>query len=188
VKVIQIATDCVFSGSKGKYLESDEHDALDVYGKSKSLGEAKGDSMMHLRVSIIGPEVDRNSSLLEWVRNQPRNTEITGYTDHFWNGITSMHFAKIARGIIEHDLFEAGVFHVLPQDSATKCELVTLIAKYLGRSDIKVNPTATGANINRTLDTSFPAKNKGFWQAAGYDAPPTIEQMVSEVIASGSKV
>jgi len=186
VKVIQIATDCVFSGSKGKYLESDEHDALDVYGKSKSLGEAKGDSMMHLRVSIIGPEVDRNSSLLEWVRNQPKKAEITGYTDHFWNGITSMHFAKIARGVIEKSLFEAGVFHVLPQDSATKCELVTLIAKYLGRADIEVKPTATGANINRTLDTSFPAKNRAFWQAAGYDAPPTIEQMVSEVIASES--
>ncbi len=98
-----------------------------------------------------------------------------------------MHFAKIARGIIENDLFEAGVFHILPQDSATKCELVTLIAKYLGRSDIKVNPTATGANIDRTLGTNFPAKNKGIWQAAGFDAPPTIEQMVSEVIASESK-
>ena len=98
-----------------------------------------------------------------------------------------MHFAKIARGIIENDLFEPGVFHVIPQDSTTKCELVALIAKYLGRSDIKVNPTATGAHINRTLGTNFPAKNKQFWLGAGYDAPPTIEQMVSEVIASESK-
>jgi dTDP-4-dehydrorhamnose reductase len=98
-----------------------------------------------------------------------------------------MHFAKIARGIIENDLFEAGVFHVLPQDSVTKCELVSLIAKYLGRSDIKVNPTATGANINRTLNSSFPTKNMAFWIGAGYDAPPTIEQMVSEVIASEFK-
>jgi dTDP-4-dehydrorhamnose reductase len=186
-RVIQIATDCVFSGSNDSYLETNEHDALDVYGKSKSLGEAKGASMMHLRVSIIGPEVGRNSSLLEWVRNQPKNAEVLGYTDHFWNGITSMHFAKIARGIIENDLFEAGVFHVLPQDSTTKSELVRLIAKYLGRKDLKVNPTATGDNINRTLATSFPAKNKAFWLAAGYDSPPTIEQLVSEVIASESK-
>jgi dTDP-4-dehydrorhamnose reductase len=187
VKVIQIATDCVFSGSKGNYLETNEHDALDVYGKSKSVGEATGASMMHLRVSIIGPEVDRNSSLLEWVRNQPKNAEISGYTDHFWNGITSMHFAKIARGIIENDLFEAGVFHVLPQDSATKCELVALIAKNLGRSDIEVIPTATGSNINRTLDTRNPAKNKTLWRSAGYESPPSIAQMVSEVIASESK-
>jgi dTDP-4-dehydrorhamnose reductase len=115
-KVIQIATDCVFSGKKGNYLETNEHDALDVYGKSKSLGEAKGDSMMHLRVSIIGPEVDRNSSLLEWVRNQPKNAEISGYTDHFWNGITSMHFAKIARGIIENDLFNFSSYLASPFD------------------------------------------------------------------------
>ena len=182
-KVIQIATDCVFSGSKGNYLESDEHNALDVYGKSKSMGEAKGVSMMHLRVSIIGPEVERSSSLLEWVRNQPTNAEISGFTDHFWNGITSMHFAKIARGIIENGLFEQGVFHVLPKDSVTKSELVSLIAKHLGRSDIKVSPTMTGANINRTLDTNYPAKNKEFWLSAGYSSPPSIEQMVSEVTA-----
>jgi dTDP-4-dehydrorhamnose reductase len=182
-RVIQIATDCVFSGSKGNYLESDEHNASDVYGKSKSLGEAKGASMMHLRVSIIGPEVERNSSLLEWVRNQPTNAGISGFTDHLWNGITSMHFAKIARGIIENDIFEPGVFHVLPQDSVTKCDLVCLIAKYLGRSDIKVSPTLTGANINRTLDTNYPAKNIAFWLSAGYSSPPSIEQMVSEVTA-----
>jgi dTDP-4-dehydrorhamnose reductase len=186
-KVIQIATDCVFSGSKGNYLENNEHDALDVYGKSKSMGEAKGDSMMHLRVSIIGPEVDRNSSLLEWVRHQPKNAEIHGYTDHFWNGITSMHFAKIARGIIENEIFEPGVFHVLPQDSVTKSELVSLIAKYLGRSDIKVNPTATGANINRTLGTSNPPKNKALWRSAGYESPPSISQMVAELIEWESK-
>jgi dTDP-4-dehydrorhamnose reductase len=186
-KVIQIATDCVFSGSKGDYLESSEHDAEDVYGKSKSLGEASGPSMMHLRVSIIGPEVDKSSSLLEWVRNQPKNAEISGYTDHYWNGITSFHFAKIARGIIENEIFEPGVFHVLPQDSVTKSELVSLIAKYLGRSDIKVNPTATGANINRTLDTSNPAKNKALWLSAGYESPPSIAQMVSELITWGAK-
>ena len=186
-KVIQIATDCVFSGSKGDYRESSEHDALDVYGKSKSLGEATGPSMMHLRVSIIGPEVDRNSSLLEWVRNQPKNAVISGYTDHFWNGITSFHFAKIARGIFEDEIFEPGVFHVLPKDSVTKNELVGLIAKNLGRSDIKVKPTVTGANINRTLDTSNSAKNKAFWRSAGYESPPSIAQMVSELITWGAK-
>jgi dTDP-4-dehydrorhamnose reductase len=184
-KVIQIATDCVFSGSKGNYLESDEHSALDVYGKSKSLGEAKGASMMHLRVSIIGPEVDRNTSLLEWVRNQPPNAEISGFTDHFWNGITSFHFSKMTLGIIENDLFEAGVFHVLPEGSVSKYELVSLIAKHLGRFDIKVKPTVTGANINRTLGTEFPAKNKSLWQSAGYESLPSFDQMLSELVAAG---
>jgi hypothetical protein len=80
------------------------------------------------------------------------------------------------------------VFHVLPRDRVTKSELVSLIAKYLGRSDIKVNPTATGANINRTLDTSNPAKNKALWLSAGYESPPSIAQMVSELITWGAKI
>jgi dTDP-4-dehydrorhamnose reductase len=38
-RVIQIATDCVFSGAHGNYREDSTHDALDVYGKTKSLGD-----------------------------------------------------------------------------------------------------------------------------------------------------
>src|SRR6266516_4781735 len=64
-QVIQIATDCVFSGTQGNYLESDTHDALDIYGKTKSLGEAYGNSIQHLRCSIIGPETGQGKSLLE---------------------------------------------------------------------------------------------------------------------------
>ena len=58
-KVIQIATDCVYSGFQGSYIESDLHDATDVYGKTKSLGEVPASNVMHLRASIIGPEVGR---------------------------------------------------------------------------------------------------------------------------------
>ena len=100
-RTIQIATDCVYSGRKGSYLESDDFDALDVYGKSKSLGEVPSDFMQHLRASIIGPEVGRSTSLLEWVRSQPRDATINGYADHSWNGISTKHFGKIARGIIQ---------------------------------------------------------------------------------------
>ena len=35
-RILQIATDCVYSGSKGNYIEGDKHDAIDVYGKTKS--------------------------------------------------------------------------------------------------------------------------------------------------------
>jgi dTDP-4-dehydrorhamnose reductase len=182
-KVLQIATDCVFSGAKGSYIESDKHDALDVYGKSKSLGETPGASMMHLRVSIIGPEVGRSTSLLEWVRNQPINADLRGFTDHFWNGITTLHFARIARGIVENDLFESGVFHVVPKDSVSKFELVSSMARHLGRTDITVSPTKTGDGIDRTLQTIFPEKNKNLWKSAGFTELPTIDEMVAHMIS-----
>jgi dTDP-4-dehydrorhamnose reductase len=76
-RVIQIATDCVFSGRKGHYLETDVHDAEDVYGQTKSLGEVVSDNVMHIRVSTIGRELGRSTLLLEWVlshaqgRNHP---------------------------------------------------------------------------------------------------------------------
>ena len=180
-KVIQIATDCVFSGYKGSYLETEAHDALDVYGKSKSLGEVPNPSMMHLRVSIIGPEVGRSTSLLEWVRNQPEGAEIFGFTDHVWNGVTTTHFGKLARGIIEAELFKAGVFHVVPGNRLPKDKLVQKIASVFGRNDIKIQPKASGNTVDRTLETTSPDFNAAMWDAAGYKTPPTIEQMLEEI-------
>lgn len=180
-KVIQIATDCVFSGATGGYLESDLHDALDVYGKSKSLGEVPNQSMMHLRVSIIGTEKGRSTSLLEWVRNQPKDAEIAGFTDHLWNGVTTNHFGKLTRGIIESGLFRAGVFHVVPGNKVPKNELVAKIASVFGREDIKILPKASGKTIDRTLETADEAFNLEIWNAAGYQTPPSIEQMLEEI-------
>jgi dTDP-4-dehydrorhamnose reductase len=180
-KIIQIATDCVFSGHKGSYLESDAHDALDVYGKSKSLGEVPNPSMMHLRVSIIGPEVGRSTSLLEWVRNQPQGAQIFGFTDHVWNGVTTTHFGKIARGIIESNLFKAGVFHIIPGNRLPKDKLVQKIAAVFGRDDIEIQPKAAGNTVDRTLGTIDTEFNGRLWAAAGYETPPTIERMLEEI-------
>ena len=180
-KVIQIATDCVFSGHKGSYLESDAHDALDVYGKSKSLGEVPNPSMMHLRVSIIGPEVGRSTSLLEWVRNQPQGAQIFGFTDHVWNGVTTTHFGKIARGIIDSNLFKAGVFHIIPGNRLPKDKLVEKIASVFGRNDIEIQPKASGNTVDRTLETIDTEFNVMLWAAAGYETPPTIERMLEEI-------
>lgn len=181
VKVIQIATDCVYSGLKGDYIETDLHDALDVYGKTKSLGEVPNPNLMHLRVSIIGPEYGRSTSLLEWVRNQPLNAEIGGYTDHLWNGVPTKHFGKLARGIIEENLFTPGVQHIIPADQIDKFTLVSKIAQTFDRTDIVINAKPSGNIINRTLQTVNPEFNAKLWASAGYKALPTVEQLVSEI-------
>ena len=98
-RVIQIATDCVFSGCKGHYLETDAHDAADVYGKTKSLGEVVSNNVMHIRVSTIGRELGRSTLLLEWVLSHAHGATIPGFTDHFWNGVTTNHFSKVVRGM-----------------------------------------------------------------------------------------
>ena len=88
-KIYQIATDCVFSGEKKKYLETSPHDPKDIYGKTKSLGEISSENFFNLRCSIIGEEIENKKSLLEWLKNLKKNSEIRGFEDHQWNGVTT---------------------------------------------------------------------------------------------------
>jgi dTDP-4-dehydrorhamnose reductase len=180
-RVIQIATDCVFSGRKGHYLETDTHDAEDVYGKTKSLGEVVSDNVMHIRVSTIGRELGRSTLLLEWVLSHPLGATIPGFTDHFWNGVTTNHFAKVVRGIIQQDQFKPGLSHLVPSNELSKAELVRKIAIAFGRSDLIVKDTESGKPINRTLATNDPELNKILWGGAGYPEIPTIEQLIAEI-------
>ncbi|MHA1988644.1 MAG: sugar nucleotide-binding protein, partial [Promethearchaeota archaeon] len=90
IKVLQIGTDCVFSGKKGLYKENDKHDPLDVYGKSKSLGEVFDGTTLIIRGSIIGPEFKKKETfLLEWFLNRKEGETISGWEHHTWNGITT---------------------------------------------------------------------------------------------------
>ena len=182
-RVIQIATDCVFSGRKGHYLETDVHDAEDVYGKTKSLGEVVSDNVMHIRVSTIGRELGRSTLLLEWVLSHAQGATIPGFTDHFWNGVTTNHFAKVVRGMIENDGFDSGLYHLVPADELSKADLVRQIASAFGRSDLIVKDTDSGKPIDRTLSTTDPAFNKSLWTGAGYPDIPTIEQLIAEIAA-----
>ena len=178
--VIQIATDCVYSGNIGAYPESALHDATDVYGKTKSLGEIPADSLKHIRASIIGPEQGRSTSLLEWFRNQPKDAKLNGFTDHLWNGVTTHHFGFLAKGIIENDYLEFNKIHIVPQDIVTKAELLQIFASSYGRSDITINDVESAKTIDRTLATENPETNSTLWKLAGYETPPTIKQMVEE--------
>ena len=181
LKVIQIATDCVFSGKAGHYSESSIHDPQDVYGRTKSSGEVVSPVMMHLRVSIIGPEKRGFTSLYDWVARQPQKAKITGYTNHRWNGIPAKHFGRVARAVIEKGLFESGLRHFMPADEVTKSELVHLIADHVDRDDIQITDAPASEAIDRTLTSDFPDFSARLWQAAGYTNPPTIAQLVREI-------
>ena len=121
-KMIHITTDCVYSGRKGKYVESDLHDALDDYGKSKSLGECVTEAMV-LRTSIIGEEIHKNASLIAWAKSQ-KNKTIHGFSTHLWNGVTTKEYAKICDKIISCDWYQQGLFHVFAKDDVSKLEMM----------------------------------------------------------------
>jgi dTDP-4-dehydrorhamnose reductase len=180
-KVIQIATDCVFSGSKGGYVETDNHDATDVYGRTKSAGEVESPSAMHIRASIIGREIKGKKSLLEWVIGQPRNAKIPGFTDRLWNGVSTTAFARVVAGVISEDGFKPGVWHLVPKDTVSKFELVSLMASAFGRTDLDVTPSESGIAKDLTLGTDHPQLNLELWKAAGYQQVPAINELIAEI-------
>ena len=169
IKLIHITTDCVYSGQKGNYVESDLHDALDDYGKSKSLGEPTKNSMV-LRTSIIGEEIHKDAFLVAWVKSQKGKT-ISGFSTHLWNGITTNYYAKVCDTIIQKDLFEHGLFHVFAKDDVTKLEMMHLFnEKYdLGMTIEDKQPP----KCDRTLRTEKELNKKL--------KIPTVGQMIKEI-------
>jgi dTDP-4-dehydrorhamnose reductase len=179
--VIQIATDCVFSGASGHYDEVALHDATDVYGQSKSLGEVPADHVLNLRTSIIGPEVGSTTSLLEWVLSHPNGAKLTGFTDHHWNGVTTLAFARVAAGLVTTGDRLSGTRHLVASNAVSKAELVRLIAAAWGRDDLLIEDVTTARPIDRTLSTLDPELNRRLWLQGGYAEPPSIREMIADL-------
>jgi dTDP-4-dehydrorhamnose reductase len=182
VKVFQIATDCVFDGSKGNYVEIDVHNPLDVYGKTKSLGELKCSNFFNIRCSIIGPELDGHKSLLDWFKFLPLNSKIKGFKNHDWNGITTYAFGKIIYGLIKSNLKIPQTIHLVPKNSINKFNLLKIFKRLFLRNDIFISPINSKDKINRTLKTTYTDLNKKIWKSAGYKDIPTLEYLIKEIV------
>lgn len=179
IPLIQIGTDCVYSGKSGRYSENNSHDPIDLYGFTKSLGETSSNSSMIIRCSIVGKELKSTNSLMGWILSQPFGATINGYTNHLWNGVTTLHFAQIVWGIIQNKNYQPGVSHLVPKDTLSKYELIELIAKNFGRDDLLVNKFEAENSIDRSLITVDSERNLRMWQQGGYNKIPTIGQMLS---------
>ena len=179
ISVIQVGTDCVYSGKSGFYSESDDHDPVDVYGVTKNIGEQSILESMLIRCSIIGKELISRNSLLEWVVSQPNAALINGYINHIWNGVTTLHFSQIISGVIKFGTFKPGVVHLVPKDIVNKYELIKLISSNFGRNDLQISQFEAEIPINRSLITIKPEQNLQLWSGGGYNQVPTIAEMVS---------
>jgi len=148
-KMIHISSDCVFSGDKGQYDETEHVDNPEMYGLSKAAGEPTNCTV--IRTSLIGENRSNSKDLLEWVRNHDNDT-IEGHIDKIWNGITCLQFAKICQEIIDKNLFWRGVKHVFSREYITKADLVALIAEVY-ELNIHITPYDTEWFCDRTLKT-----------------------------------
>ena len=170
-RLVHISTDCVFSGSKGNYLETDFPDAYDLYGRSKLLGEVDYPHAITLRTSIIGHELSGHRSLVNWFLAQ--QSSIKGFTRAIFSGLPTVELATIVRDVVLPHQELHGLYHVASR-SINKFDLLQLVAKVYGKS-IEINP-AEDLVIDRSLNANR------FKQATGYVSPewPSMIQHMYE--------
>jgi dTDP-4-dehydrorhamnose reductase len=148
-RLIHLSTDCVFSGKKGNYLESDPSDAEDLYGKTKYLGEVHDSNCLTLRTSIIGRELSRNKSLLEWFLAQKGT--VKGFTNAIYTGFTTLEMSRIIEKLLVEFPNASGVYQV-SSEPINKYELLLLFREKLGH-DIEIVPEGS-FYCDRSLDST----------------------------------
>lgn len=160
-RLIHFSTDCVFSGRRGRYSESDIPDAEDLYGRSKYLGEVAGPNAITLRTSIIGRELAEHRSLLDWLLSQ-RGGRVRGFRKVVYSGLTTNEMAKVVGRLISDHRHLSGLFQVV-SEPITKFELLRLIREAYGLQ-IEIEPD--DAEVS---DRSM--RGDKFRDATGYVAP-----------------
>jgi dTDP-4-dehydrorhamnose reductase len=171
-RLVHLSTDCVFSGEKGNYTESDRPDPVDVYGRTKLEGEVNAPGAITLRTSMIGTELGRRTGLVEWFLAQKGRT-IKGYRRAVFSGFITAELARVIEMLVTRHPGAHGVYHVssAPID---KFDLLTRLNERLDRPVTIVPDDAV--RCDRSLDSTR------FRSDFGY-APPSWDAMLDELAA-----
>jgi dTDP-4-dehydrorhamnose reductase len=168
-RMIHLSTDCIFSGNKGNYKESDRSDPDDLYGRTKFLGEVNEKHCLTLRTSMIGQELSRKKNLLEWFLAQ--KVTVQGYKKVIFSGFTTLELSRVIENMIINYPDASGIYHV-SSEPISKFDLLSIIKKG-SKLPIEIIPDESFA-CDRSLDSSRFRKEFNY-------SPPTWEEMIEEL-------
>ncbi len=171
-RLVHFSTDCVFSGNKGDYRESDIADAIDVYGRTKLLGEVDYPNAITLRTSFIGHELQTQASLVDWFLS--RHNECKGFTRAIFSGLPAITLSRLVRDVVVPRTDLHGLHHV-SADAISKHDLLTLIARVYAKH-IRIIPD-DALQIDRSLNS------EPFRKRTGWTSKPWLE-LIQEMRAS----
>jgi dTDP-4-dehydrorhamnose reductase len=183
-RLIHFSTDCVFSGRRGNYTEEDISDAEDLYGRAKYLGEVACGGALTLRTSIIGHELARDESLLEWFLSESRLRNATerplghhdyepvhGFTRAIYSGVTTNYLARVVEELVPEHPDLSGLYQVAAQP-ISKFDLLRLLRDAY-RLDIEITPDSS-------LFCDRSMKGDKFARATGL-ITPTWSELIDEL-------
>ncbi len=160
-RLIHFSTDCVYSGKSGMYSESDNPDAIDLYGKSKAIGEINNTKALTIRTSLIGREVYNHTELFEWLYKN-KSGKVYGYENVYYSGLTTIRMSKILEKIINYYPDLQGVFNISSKP-ITKYSLLNLINRHFKleiqvKKDLKIksNKVLISKKITEITDIEIP--------------------------------
>ena len=170
-KLVHISTDCVFSGKKGNYKDTDFRDGDTPYARTKALGEVIDDHNLTIRTSIVGPELKSNGTgLFHWFMQQ--HGEIKGYTHAYWSGVTTLELSKCIHAAIQQNL--TGLYQLSMPEKISKYELLKLFQKIWKKDDVTILPYD-----DYFCDKSMLISNNSSFI---YNAPASYETMLKELM------
>ena len=166
-QIIQMSTDCVFSGNSGPYSENSLRDGTSFYARTKALGELEDNKNLTIRTSVVGPDINPDGiGLLNWFMRQ---NDAKGYTRAMWTGVSTLELAKYIEFATNNK--RKGLVHLVNGSNISKYNLIRLFNRYFREDSVKIVPY-DGYATDKTLLLD---KNK-----LGYEVP-SYEEMIREL-------
>ena len=182
-KLVQLSTDSVFDGTKKiPYVENDKSNPMNIYGKTKLLGEKiilENSQNLVVRASVLYGWIPKSLSILnsssmkptnfgQWLINKLELKETVNIiTDEESSPIIADDFAKSIIHLIKNN--KNGIFHSGPPIQISRYEFSIKLAKILDLDSTLIQPTTNqelGRNVvtgfNKCLDSSKMVKETNF--------------------------
>ena len=133
-RLLHVSTDCVFSGRRGPYAESDLADPVDLYGRTKLAGEVTEPPHLTVRTSFIGLQSGNAKGLLGWFLEQKGT--VRGFRKAIWSGLTADALAEILSSLVERGDV-TGLLHIAGE-AIDKFRLLCLAAEVFQKTDVHI--------------------------------------------------
>jgi dTDP-4-dehydrorhamnose reductase len=163
VVLVTPSTDCIYKGTnKNPYEDTDQFDDYEDYGLSKALAEMavliRNNSLV-IRGSIVGraPVKSSGQGLLDWFLSLPASEQVSGWTNHQWNGVTTLEWCNILHELLAQRI-TGGMYSVASENTISKYELLTLVKEVWGRETI-ITKTQHQKTLNKALNASLVRAN-----------------------------
>jgi len=175
IRMIHVSTDCVYSGTIGNYDEVMVPRPTAYYGMSKLLGEVTRNNHLTIRTSFVGYPDPTRRGLLSWfVEEMEKGNTVSGWTNVFWNGLTTIELSYQIMNLIEEcgvlEGFGQNLLHVHGQ-RLSKYDLLKTFARMYGYDESRIIP-ADEPKSDKTLKSII-----GDFE----QTPKTFETMLEEM-------